>query len=107
MLGALSFPHSHPRLQRTSANFGHGRERRPQFLRFSASWSNSNGRNSVFCKRVSLCSVSGGGHDPIQAGKVHAEVGEDGDEVDSKASSAIAPINPRPQDCLTVSSFYS
>ncbi|RWR76452.1 lon protease, mitochondrial-like protein [Cinnamomum micranthum f. kanehirae] len=102
MLGALSFSHYHPRLQRTSANLGHGRERRPQFLRFSASLSNSNGRNSFFCKRVSLCSVSGGGYDPIQAGKVNAEVGEDGEEVDSKALSAIAPINPRPQDCLTV-----
>lgn len=55
------------------------------------------GANAVYYRRVFFCSESGGGGDQPMEAKAVEEV-----EAESKASSAIVPTNPRPEDYLTV-----
>ncbi|XP_043720503.1 lon protease homolog, mitochondrial-like isoform X2 [Telopea speciosissima] len=109
MLKALSTSCLQGRLQNLSAklpaNFSYGEPRTP-LLRVLGSLRSSNSRNPNLCKRVFFCSDSGDGSNPVvdaEAKPAEAEaVAENAEEVDAKASSAIVPINPRPEDYLTV-----
>ncbi|XP_058076197.1 lon protease homolog 1, mitochondrial-like [Magnolia sinica] len=97
------------RMQRFCAdfppNFRHGGEGKAQLLRVLGSLRSLSGRNHGLCKRVFFCSESGDGSDPVDAKpapEAEATAAENAEEVNSKASSAIVPTNPRPEDYLTV-----
>ncbi|XP_010259312.1 PREDICTED: lon protease homolog, mitochondrial-like isoform X2 [Nelumbo nucifera] len=92
-----------------SANSYCGGEQRPPLLRVLGSLRSSNPRNLRLCKRVFFCSDSGDGSNdsnPVvesEAKSAETEAAaESAEVVDSKASSAIVPTNPRPEDYLTV-----
>lgn len=107
MLKAFSSSLLQHRFQRIPAGFsGHEGGRNTPLFRILGSLRSSNGGNSVLCKRVFFCSESGDGSDPVEDAKPAVEVesaaNENAEEVDSKASSAIVPTNPRPEDYLKV-----
>ncbi|XP_010268001.1 PREDICTED: lon protease homolog, mitochondrial-like [Nelumbo nucifera] len=110
MLKVLSASCRQGRLQnltpRLPGNFSYGGEQRAPLLRVLGSLTSSSPRNSGLSKRVYFCSESGDGSNPVvepeeKTAEVEAAV-ENAEEVDSKASSAIVPTNPRPEDYLTV-----
>ncbi|KAH7676566.1 Lon protease bacterial/eukaryotic-type protein [Dioscorea alata] len=78
-------------------SYWNGGDSRSPLSRVLRSLRSGDGANAVYYRRVFFCSESGGGGDqPIEA-KAVEEV-----EAESKASSAIVPTNPRPEDYLTV-----
>ncbi|XP_042511197.1 lon protease homolog, mitochondrial-like isoform X2 [Macadamia integrifolia] len=109
MLKVLSASYLQGRLQNLSAklpaNFSYGEPKTP-LLRVLGSLRSSNSRYPNLCKRVFFCSDSGDGSNPVveaEAKPAETEAAaESAEEVDSKASSAIVPTNPRPEDYLTV-----
>ncbi|KAK9292324.1 hypothetical protein L1049_020290 [Liquidambar formosana] len=58
-------------------------------------------KNPNLCRRAFFCSDSTDGSEPVVEAEGKA-VEVEGEEADSKASSAIVPTNPRPEDYLTV-----
>ncbi|XP_042517635.1 lon protease homolog 1, mitochondrial-like [Macadamia integrifolia] len=109
MLKVLSASYLQGRLQNLSgklpSNLSYGESRAP-LLRILGSLRSSNSKKPNLCKRVFFCSESGDGSNPVaeveeKPGEAEAAV-ESAEEVDSKASSAIVPTNPRPEDYLTV-----
>ncbi|KAJ4954322.1 hypothetical protein NE237_011105 [Protea cynaroides] len=103
------------RLQNLSAKFpanlSYGEPRAP-LLRLLGTLRSSSSRNPNLCKRAFFCSESGDGSNPVVEAEAEAEAeakpaeaeaaAESAEEVDSKASSAIVPTYPRPEDYLTV-----
>ncbi|KAJ0979859.1 hypothetical protein J5N97_015333 [Dioscorea zingiberensis] len=85
-------------------NCCNGGDSRSPLIRVLRSLRSGNGANPVSFRRVFFCSESGGGGDqPVEAKaaeEVETAAGEG--EAVSKASSAIVPTNPRPEDYLTV-----
>ncbi|XP_038980261.1 lon protease homolog, mitochondrial-like [Phoenix dactylifera] len=108
MLKVLSSSFFQGRLQSLSTRFpaalGHGGEGRSPLLRVLGSLRNPSGGSPVFGRRVFFCSEPGDGSDPPPAEDASAAAAEGGgaEEAESKASSAIIPTNPRPEDYLTV-----
>lgn len=108
MLKVLSSSCFQGRLQSVFARFpaavGHGGEGRSPLFRVLGSLRNPSGGSPVFGRRVFFYSESSDGSDPPPAEDASASAVEGGgaEEAESKASSAIIPTNPRPEDYLTV-----
>lgn len=116
MLKVLSSLHARGRLHSLPAkrsasvvNVGEGRSPLTRFLR---SLTNQQGRSPVFWRKAFFCSDSGDGSEPPPDAKPAEEVeaiastdAEGGafEEAESKASSAIVSMNPRPEDYMSVS----
>ncbi|KAM0954423.1 putative endopeptidase La [Dioscorea sansibarensis] len=110
MLKLLSFSNLQGRFRtlptRLPHNYWNGGDSRSPLSRVLGSLRSGDGANPVYYGRVFFCSESsGGGDQPVEA-KAAEEVenaagGAEG-EAESKASSAIVPTNPRPEDYLTV-----
>lgn len=66
-----------------------------------------NRRSTSLGQRAFFCSEpTDGASDAEAAAEAEAKAAESDSEADSKSSSAIVPTNPRPEDCLTVSSIF-
>lgn len=116
MLKVLSSPSARARLHclssrppMVSANVGEGRS---QLLRVLRSLRSQRGGSSIFGRKAFFCSDSGDGSEPPSEAKaaeeseaVAAVAAEGGvsEEAESKASSAIVSMNPRPEDYMSVS----
>lgn len=84
------------------SNLRHGTETKSPLLRVLSSLRNSNRVNPNLYQRAFFCSDSSDGSDTV----VEIKRAEEGEEVDSKSSSAIVPTVFRPEDYLTVSLIY-
>lgn len=107
MLKALSAPCRLPCLQPgIPSRLGNEGEMKPPLVRVLGSVRYPSLRNPVFSRRAFFCSASSDGADWSGDGKVarHVEIaeGNKAEDVESKASSAIVPKNPRPEDHLAV-----
>ncbi|XP_059648424.1 lon protease homolog 1, mitochondrial-like [Cornus florida] len=81
----------------------HGNELNSPLLRALGSLRTSNRQNPNLCRRVFFCSDSKDGSDSTaEAGTELKKVEVEGEETDSKSSSAIVPTMFRPEDYLTV-----
>uniref|UniRef100_A0A5B7ADI8 Lon protease homolog, mitochondrial n=1 Tax=Davidia involucrata TaxID=16924 RepID=A0A5B7ADI8_DAVIN len=81
----------------------HGTESNSPLLRAFDSLRGLNWRNPNMCGRAFFCSDSTDGSEPtVEAGAEAKRVEGEGEDADSKSSSAIVPTGSRPEDFLTV-----
>ena len=99
------------RFPSAAVNVGEGRS---PLLRVLGSLASRRGGSSVFWRKAFFCSEPDDGSEPAAEVKAEEESeatanvaaeGGGAEEADSKASSAIVSMNPRPEDYLSVSVF--
>ncbi|KAL7257711.1 hypothetical protein ACSBR1_003930 [Camellia fascicularis] len=80
----------------------HGTDSNSPLLRVLDSLRGSNRRNPNFCQRLFFCSDSTDGSEPVEPESEAKRPEVEGEEAESKSSSAIVPTVFRPEDYLTV-----
>lgn len=86
----------------------HGTKSNSPLLRFLGSLKNPCTSRSTYFYRRFFCSDSTDGSDPaLESGSEAKRVESEGEDAESKSSSAIVPTVFRPEDCLTVSEDWS
>ncbi|KAI8023467.1 hypothetical protein LOK49_LG03G03503 [Camellia lanceoleosa] len=80
----------------------HGTDSNSPLLRVLDSLRGSNRRNPNFCQRLFFCSDSTDGSEPVEPETEAKRPEVEGEEAESKSSSAIVPTVFRPEDYLTV-----
>lgn len=86
----------------------HGTESDSPLLRFLGSLKNPCTSRGTYFYRRFFCSDSTDGSDPaLESGSEAKRVESEGEDAESKSSSAIVPTVFRPEDCLTVSEDWS
>ncbi|KAL6955973.1 endopeptidase La [Sarracenia purpurea var. burkii] len=106
MLKALSSSCLRVRFHSTSSSLPshlrRGTESNSPLLRVFGSLRGSDCPNPNFCRRLFFCSDSSDGPEPVEAAAESKRVEVEGEEAESKSSSAIVPTVFRPEDYLTV-----